>query len=191
MFSPESFIMYWIIFFLENLEDYYPISVYLTYMSDIYAKNQDWEQAVSYAERSLDLAMQYGLKDQISEAYLQLHELNELQGMTEESLKNYKNHIIYRDSVTNISAVQEMANLRTNFERIRSHIYVRLSLVLKVYYHLFLIVRQALYYFVSLNSWPDSFFLLFREVSNKGGHERLNMSETCNGKIHSNAAGLH
>jgi class 3 adenylate cyclase/tetratricopeptide (TPR) repeat protein len=101
---------------LKELEDFYPISVYLIYMSDIYAKNQDWVQALSYAERSLDLAMQYGLKDQISEAYLQLHELNELQGMTEESLKNYKNHIIYRDSVTNISAVQEMADLRTNFE---------------------------------------------------------------------------
>ena len=101
---------------LEKIKDYYPISVFLTYMSDIYAKKQDWAQAFSYAKRSLDLAMQYGLKDQISEAYLQLHELNELQGMTEESLKNYKNHIIYRDSVINISAVQEMANLRTNFE---------------------------------------------------------------------------
>jgi class 3 adenylate cyclase/Tfp pilus assembly protein PilF len=104
------------ILILKEIKDYYPISVYLTYMSDIYVKKQDWEQAFSYAERSLDLAMQYGLKDQISEAYLQLHELNELRGMTEESLKNYKNHIIYRDSVTNISAVQEMANLRTNFE---------------------------------------------------------------------------
>ena len=101
---------------LEEIKDYYPISVYLTYMSDIYAKKQDWTQAFSYAERSLDLAMQYGLKNQISEAYLQLHELNELQGMTEASLMNYKNHIVYRDSVTNISAIQEMANLRTNFE---------------------------------------------------------------------------
>lgn len=102
--------------FLEDNEDYYPVSVYLTYMSDIYAKKQDWAQAFSYAERSLELAMQYGLKDQIGEAYLQLSELYELRGMTGESLKNYKNHIIYRDSVTNISAVQEMANLRTNYE---------------------------------------------------------------------------
>ena len=104
------------ILILEEIKDYYPISVYLTYMSDIYVKKQDWTQAFTFAERSLDLAVQYGLKDQISEAYLQLHELNELQGMAEESLKNYKNHIVYRDSVTNISAVQEMANLRTNFE---------------------------------------------------------------------------
>ena len=104
------------IIILENLKDYYPISVYLTYMSDIYAKKKEWTKAFSYAENSLHLALQYGLKDQISDAYLQLSELYELRGMAEKSLKNYKNHIIYRDSVTNISAVQEMANLRTNFE---------------------------------------------------------------------------
>lgn len=101
---------------LEEIKDYYPVAVYLTYISDIYAKKQDWTQAFSYANRSLDLARQYGLKDQISDAYLQLSELYELRGMTGESLKHYKNHIVYRDSVTNISAVQEMANLRTDFE---------------------------------------------------------------------------
>ncbi|MEL4454864.1 adenylate/guanylate cyclase domain-containing protein [Lutimonas vermicola] len=101
---------------LEEIKDYAPVSVYLNYMSDIYAKKQDWPQAFSYAERSLDLAMQYGLKDQISKAYLQISELNELRGMAEESLKNYKNHIVYRDSVTNISSIQAMANQRTNYE---------------------------------------------------------------------------
>lgn len=101
---------------LEEIKDYYPVSVYLTYMSEIYAKKQEWKQAFSYAERSLDLALQYGLKEQISEAYLKLSELYEMRGMSAESLKNYKNHIVYRDSVTNISAVQEMANLRTDFE---------------------------------------------------------------------------
>ena len=101
---------------LEEIKDYYPVSVYLTYISDIYAKKKAWAQAFSYAKRSLDLALQYGLKDQISEAYLQLSELYELRGITDESLKNYKNHILYRDSVTNISAVQQMANLRTDFE---------------------------------------------------------------------------
>lgn len=104
------------ILILEEIKDYYPVSVYLTYMSEIYANKQAWEQALAYAKRSLDLAMQYGLKDQISQAYLQLSELYTLRGMTDESYENYKNHIVYRDSVTNISAVQEMANLRTNFE---------------------------------------------------------------------------
>lgn len=101
---------------LEELGDYYPISVYLTYISDIYKKNRAWEQAFSYTRRSLDLALQYSLKPQISEAYLQLSELYELLGRVEESFKNYKQHIIYRDSVTNIESVREMANLQTKYE---------------------------------------------------------------------------
>ena len=101
---------------LEELEDYYPISVYLTYISDIYASKQDWKQAFAFAEKSLEMALKYGLKEQISNAYLQLSELYEQQGMNEESLANYKKYIQYRDSVTNIAAVQEMANLRTNYE---------------------------------------------------------------------------
>ena len=101
---------------LEELGDYYPISVYLTYISDIYKNNKAWEQAFSYTRRSLDLALQYSLKPQISEAYLQLSELYELLGRVEESFKNYKQHIIYRDSVTNIESVREMANLQTKYE---------------------------------------------------------------------------
>ncbi len=104
------------ILILEEIKDYYPISVYLTYMSDIYLRKNDWNRAFAYANKSLDLAQKYALKEQISKAYLQLSELNELKGLTGESLNNYKKHIVYRDSVTNISTVQEMANLRTNFE---------------------------------------------------------------------------
>ncbi|MGB5661691.1 MAG: tetratricopeptide repeat protein, partial [Eudoraea sp.] len=36
---------------LEELGDYHPICVYLTYMSDIYAEQGQWETAFSYAHR--------------------------------------------------------------------------------------------------------------------------------------------
>lgn len=101
---------------LEKLQDYYPISVYLTYMSDIYKKREDWPNAFANADRSLRLAQEYDLKEQISEAYLQLSELHELRGNHDQSLLNFKQHIAYRDSVTNVETVQEMANLRTDFE---------------------------------------------------------------------------
>ena len=57
---------------LEKLEDYYGISVYLTYMSDIYLKQDDWARTLSYTELSLELAHKYGLKKQISDANFQL-----------------------------------------------------------------------------------------------------------------------
>ncbi len=101
---------------LEELQDYYPISVYLTYMSDIYLKKNDRATALSYAQRSLELALKYGLKDQISEANLQLSELYEQAGNYRESNSYYKNHIVYRDSVLNIESVKQMADLRTDYE---------------------------------------------------------------------------
>jgi len=101
---------------LEKLEDYYPISVYLTYMSDIYLKQNDWNTALSYAHNSLDLAKRYALKEQISDSYLQISKLHEQAGNLAESHRYYKDHIEYKDSVSNISSVQQMADLRTNFE---------------------------------------------------------------------------
>ncbi|MBT8294333.1 MAG: tetratricopeptide repeat protein [Eudoraea sp.] len=101
---------------LEELGDYYPICVYLTYMSDIYEEKGDWTSAFGFAQRSLDLALQHNLKEQISDAYLKLSELYEKRGNTEEALKYYQNHITYRDSVSNLEKVREMGILQTEFE---------------------------------------------------------------------------
>lgn len=101
---------------LENLEDYYPICVYLISMSDIYSTQRDIPTALNYAQRSLELAQKFGLKKQISDANLKLSELYKESGNVEESFKYYKNYIAYRDSVNNINSVQKMADLRTDFE---------------------------------------------------------------------------
>ncbi len=111
---------------LEELEDYYPISVYLTIMSDIYLKQGDFDAALSYTNRSLELATAYGLKEQIGDAYLQLSELQEQTGHSKEALKYYKNHIIYRDSLKNLEAVEQMADMRTDFEVAQKQIEVDL-----------------------------------------------------------------
>lgn len=101
---------------LQELEQYYPISVFLTYMSDIYKKNNDFPAAFDFSERSLELAKLHGLKDQISEANLQLARLYETTGDYKKAYEYYQDHIIYRDSVTNLAAVQKMAELRNNYE---------------------------------------------------------------------------
>ncbi len=101
---------------LEKLEDYYAISEYLIYMTDIYAKQDDWSSAFNYAQRSLELAQKNGLKKQISESNLKLSDLFRQTGNIEGSFKYYRNYITYRDSVTNIESVKQMADLRTDFE---------------------------------------------------------------------------
>ena len=101
---------------LEEMGDYYPISVYLTYMADIYVRKNNMKTAFSYAGRSLDLAKKYGLKKEISDANLKLSELYEKIGNQTKAYTHYKDHISYRDSVKNIESVQQMANQRTNYE---------------------------------------------------------------------------
>lgn len=112
---------------LESLQDYYPIAVYLTYMSDIYLRQQDISTALSYANRSLTLATRYRLKDQISEAFLKLAELHEKNGDVEQSYRYYKSHIAYRDSVKNLESIQVMADLRTDYEVTQKQIEVDLQ----------------------------------------------------------------
>lgn len=101
---------------LEEAGDYYPICVYLISMCDIYLEKGNDPTALNYALRSLKLAQQYGLKEQISDANLKLSELYERAGNLSESYQYYKDHIAYRDSVNNIQSVHQMADLRTDFE---------------------------------------------------------------------------
>jgi len=92
------------------------MSVFLTYMSELYMNQGDWKRALEYAQKSLAIAEKYGLKDEISSANLQLSKIYEYSGNLKASLISYKNYSAYKDSVNNISAVQQMANLRTEFE---------------------------------------------------------------------------
>jgi two-component system, NtrC family, sensor kinase len=101
---------------LEELADYYPICVYLISLADIYIVRGEEHAALNYALKSLTLAQEYGLKEQIRDANLKLSELYERSGNPADSYKYYKNYIIYRDSINNIKIVQSMANLRTDFE---------------------------------------------------------------------------
>ncbi len=101
---------------LEELGVYDPVCEYLIYLSDIYLKQQDINKAISTAKRSLELAITYGMKDRISTANLQLSTLYEQLGNRAEAFKYYRNHIAYRDSVNNIKSVQQIADLRTNYE---------------------------------------------------------------------------
>jgi adenylate cyclase len=111
---------------LEENEVYDPICSYLMAMSDIYVEKGDERMAMNEAKRSLALAEQYGLKDQISDANFKLSKLYESAGNMDEAFKYYKNHIAYRDSVSDIQSVQKMANLRTDFEVSRKQVEVDL-----------------------------------------------------------------
>ncbi|MEP6596177.1 MAG: ATP-binding protein, partial [Ginsengibacter sp.] len=97
-------------------QDYYPICDYLISLSDMHLKNGDVQKALDHAGRSLKLASQFHLKEQISNGNLKLSEIYEKVGKWDQSLKHYKAHIVYEDSLNNIKIIQKMADLRTDFE---------------------------------------------------------------------------
>ncbi|MGB5361910.1 MAG: adenylate/guanylate cyclase domain-containing protein, partial [Aureibaculum sp.] len=111
---------------LTELGDFYPISVYLTYMADMYANRGNYKAAFESAHKSLEMARAYGLKEQISDANLKLSELYEKTGDATRSLKFYKDHITFKDSVKNIASVQQMAKIQTDSEIYQKQIEVDL-----------------------------------------------------------------
>ena len=62
------------------------------------------------------MAKEHNLKSEISNANLQLSKIHEQTGNDKQSLAYYKNHIAFRDSVTNLPSIQEIADMRTEFE---------------------------------------------------------------------------
>jgi len=124
---------------LEQSQDYSPVCVYLLSMSDIYRDQGDKATAMDYAKKSLQLAQQFGLKKEMSDAYLTLSNMNERAANFADAYLNYKNYIVYRDSVNNIKSVQKMADLRTDFEVSQKQIQVDLLNQQKRNQHIMLI----------------------------------------------------
>ena len=83
-------------------------------------------EAITYAEESLAIALKFSMKDHISKANLKLAQIYEDLGEINRSYTFYKDHIAYRDSVNNLTTVQNLANVRTNFELSKKQIEVDL-----------------------------------------------------------------
>ncbi|ARV07946.1 hypothetical protein BTO04_00965 [Polaribacter sp. SA4-10] len=97
-------------------EDYYPICVYLNAIADIYYEKKQTKKALLYANRSIYLAKEYGLKEQIGDGYLKLSFIYEKEKNYKKSFELYKKHIVYRDSVKSVSGAQKIANEKSKYE---------------------------------------------------------------------------
>ena len=101
---------------LEKERDPYGVAAFLPFVSETYRRMGNLDAAVRQAHKSLDIALEYGMKEEISKANLLLAELYEAKGDPYRSLDHYKTYQAYLDSIRNIGLVQEMARLRTDFE---------------------------------------------------------------------------
>lgn len=101
---------------LEREGDYSPICEFLNGMADIYTEKDEDSTAIEFASLSRDLAKTYGFKNEMREANLRLSQIYEKTGNITEAYKFYKDYIIYKDSVLNVSTAQNIAGLRADYE---------------------------------------------------------------------------
>lgn len=97
-------------------KDYHSLAIYLLNMTDIYLEKGDIQTAHYFANKSLSLAQEYGLKEQISDAYLKLSVVQEANQKPYDALDSFRNHVIYRDSLHNYATIQQIAATHSNFE---------------------------------------------------------------------------
>lgn len=101
---------------LEQEEDYYPISIYYTYIADIYLERGDFQNALQYAQASLTMAESYQLKEQIRDAHHKLYELYKYTNQFNKALYHHELFLDYKDSIMNAESIRHMADLRTELE---------------------------------------------------------------------------
>ncbi|MFD0976863.1 adenylate/guanylate cyclase domain-containing protein [Salinimicrobium gaetbulicola] len=101
---------------LEKFNDYNAITDFLAVMSDIYLDRNDIGSAIEYGKRSLEAADRYKLKGDLENIHLKLSKIYEKAGDLDEAYNHYKKYVLYKDSIKNIQSIENMANLRTNFE---------------------------------------------------------------------------
>lgn len=101
---------------LEKIPDYNAMTDFLVSLADISMERGQTQDAIRYAETSLAAAQNYGLKSDLRNVHLKLATIYEKAGDTEEAFNHYKKFVLYKDSIRNIESIENMANLRSNFE---------------------------------------------------------------------------
>ena len=101
---------------LTELGDSYGISAYLNYISDVYFEQGNFNNALSFSMQSVEIAEEFGLKEQLRDGNLRISQIYEAMGDTIASYNYFKKHVAFKDSLTNLTSIQKMADIRTDFE---------------------------------------------------------------------------
>lgn len=101
---------------LKPLGDQFGMADYHNQLANIYFEQNKIEEAIIHTEKSMAMAMDLGLKEQIRDAVLLLSKLYSKKGQHKEALHYQTQYIAYKDSIENNEQTKEIANMRTDFE---------------------------------------------------------------------------
>ncbi|MEN2283108.1 adenylate/guanylate cyclase domain-containing protein [Algoriphagus sp. SE2] len=101
---------------LEKNEDFYAVSVYNLFLSDIDIEENNLEKALFHAQKSLNLAEKHKLKKETADASLKLFELHNKYGNRDSALFYHLKYIAVRDSIRNLEEIEKIAQETRKFE---------------------------------------------------------------------------
>ncbi|SMO73131.1 Signal transduction histidine kinase [Saccharicrinis carchari] len=101
---------------LKPLNDNYALSSYLDGLAQMYLHHEAYDSAQIMAQKSLDLALQYGLKEQVRDASLRLSDIYSRLNDYKSAYAFHKQYIAYDDSINNEQNIRDIANLRVGYE---------------------------------------------------------------------------
>ncbi len=102
--------------YLQQQNDNYAVSSYLDGMAELYLKQNLLQKALATSKKSLRLAMDYGLKEQIRDASLRLSTIYDSLHNYENAFRYQKQYVLYKDSINNEEVTRQIANLQTEYE---------------------------------------------------------------------------
>ncbi|WP_066631469.1 ATP-binding protein [Labilibacter marinus] len=101
---------------LQPLDDNYAVSSYLDGLAEVYFKQQKFEIAKQTSCKSLKLAQEHGLKEQIRDASLRLSTIYDHFKDFKNAFYHHKQYVAYRDSIVNEETIRNIANLTAKYD---------------------------------------------------------------------------
>lgn len=101
---------------LEGLGDHYGSAIFLSYLSEIYQQKGALSEAELYADSSMDISKQFGLKAEIRDNSLRLADIHALNNNYEQAYKYHQRYVELKDSISNDEIYARIENLEGAFE---------------------------------------------------------------------------
>ncbi|WP_282039034.1 tetratricopeptide repeat-containing sensor histidine kinase [Saccharicrinis aurantiacus] len=101
---------------LKSFNDNYAISSYYEGLARVFLMEGDFYQAQESANKSMTLAKEHGLLEQIRDTYLTLSKIYSAEIEYERAYNSHCQYVIFKDSINNEETVRKIANLRTKYE---------------------------------------------------------------------------
>jgi two-component system NarL family sensor kinase len=100
----------------KEIDDKIGIAILYDNMGDIYSSQKNYSLSKSYFDSALVLSKNIGIKEVVKDVYAGLANIDSATGNFKAEIEDYKQYVIYRDSLLSEASNQKMLQTEMNFE---------------------------------------------------------------------------